>query len=320
MYRPNKKIHLLEKHGVLGEAFTRFAQMKRIENVSFKTQEIYENSWKFFGPHLEKFGTMTGDETDFETPANRKAWEKRIVNLIMTAIDERQSGEKPVSPITVNVYLRVINTFLRWLNKEDEYLQFAWKVKELETPKGDRREIFSDDDVAALQKYKPTSFSQLRAWTIAMLMLDSGIRIEEALGLAVADIDYDSDILRIVGKGDKARAVPISLIKPILYRWVSKHMPPTAKFVFGTASGKMLSQRNALRDLAVVMSKAKMTPHSWHSFRHTFATGYLRRDGKIDKLQRIMGHADIRTTMIYLHMANEYLTDDHEMHSSLTPI
>ncbi len=38
------------------------------------------------------------------------------------------------------------------------------------------------------------------------------------------------------------------------------------------------------------------------------------------KLQRIMGHADIRTTMIYLHLANEYITDDHEMHSSLTPM
>ena len=238
----------------------------------------------------------------------------------MTAIDERQSGPRPVSPITINLYLRVVNTFLRWLRVEDEYLQFPWKVKELEVPTGDRREIFSDDDVLALQKYKPASFSQTRAWTIAMLMLDCGIRIEEALSLTVADIDYDSDILRIVGKGNKQRHVPISLSKPILNKFITKHMPSKAKYVFGTASGRMMSQRNALRDLAVAQRAAKMTPHSWHSFRHTFASGYLRRGGTVDRLQRILGHADLRTTSIYLHLGNEYLTDEHEAHSSLTPI
>jgi integrase/recombinase XerD len=320
MYRPTKKIHQTEKHGTLGEGFSRFTQQKRIENVSYKTQEIYENAWKFFGPHLQTFGEQTGSDEDFDAPANRKAWEKRIVKLIMDAIDARQSGERPVSPISVNVYLRVVNTFLKWLKDEDEYLQFAWKVKELETAKGDRREIFPDEDVTALQKYKPVSFNQHRAWTIAMLMLDCGIRIEEALSLTVADIDYDSDVLKVIGKGNKARAVPISLSKALLNKYVSKHMPKAAKFVFGTASGKMMSQRNALRDIHVVQRKAKITPLSWHSFRHTFASGFLRRGGKIDKLQRILGHADLRTTAIYLHLGNEYLTDDHEMHSSLTPM
>jgi integrase/recombinase XerD len=318
----------MKLHGILESlrstprrnARARFEQQKRIENVSYKTQEVYENAWKFFGPRLQTFGQQTGTDADFDQAASRKAWEKRIVSLIMTAIDERQSGARPVSPITINVYLRAINTFLRWLRVEDEYLQFPWKVKELEVPKGDRREIFSDDDIERLQKYKPTSFSQTRAWTIAMLMLDCGIRIEEALSLTVADIDYDGDILRIVGKGNKARAVPISLIKPVLNRYITKHMPERAAYVFGTTSGKMMSQRNALRDIGVVQRAAKMTLHSWHSFRHSFASGYLRRGGKIDKLQRILGHADLRTTSIYLHLGNEYLTDDHEMHSSLTPI
>jgi integrase/recombinase XerD len=319
-YRPAKKIHLIKKNGVLGEAFSRFEQDKRIQNVSHKTQEVYENTWKFFGRHLETFGEQTGTDLDFEAPSNRKAWEKRIVNLCMTAIDDRQRGERPVSPITVNVYLRVINTFLKWLKVEDEFLKFDWKIKPLEVPTGDRREIFTDEDVEALQKFKPTSFNQTRAWTISMLMLDSGVRIEEALSLTVPDIDYDGDIIRIVGKGNKSRPVPISIIKPILNRYVSKHMPKTAKYVFGTRSGRMMLQRNALRDLRVVQRKAKMTPLSWHSYRHTFGTGYLRRGGKIDKLQRIMGHADIRTTQIYLHMAKEYITEDHETYSSLMPM
>lgn len=126
-YRPTKKIHLLKKCGILCEAFLRFQGEKRIKHVSYKTLEVYENAWKFFGSHLETFGQMTSTDADFDGPANRRQWEKRIVHLIHTAIAERQESENPVSPLTVNVYLRVINTFLKWPKDEDETLNNEWK-------------------------------------------------------------------------------------------------------------------------------------------------------------------------------------------------
>jgi integrase/recombinase XerD len=319
-YRPAKKIHLSQKHGILGEAFTRFEGDKRIKKVSHRTIELYEYAWKFFAAHLEPFGQMTGDEdTDFESPT-RKQWEKRIVTRINAAILERDESDDPVSPVTVNTYLRVINTFLKWLKDEDESLKFKWKVASLEVPTGQRREIFTDEEVSKLLKFKPKSFNQTRAWTIAMVMLDCGIRIEEALTLTIQDIDWDGDLLTIIGKGNKLRRVPIAASKSILHRFVSKHMPQTAKYIFGTRTGKIMSQRNSLRDIGVVQRKSGVRDLSWHCYRHTFATGYLRRGGRIDKLQRILGHADIKTTMVYLHMEPSYVTEDHENFSSLTPM
>ena len=55
-------------------------------------------------------------------------------------------------------------------------------------------------------------------------------------------------------------------------------------------------QSNSLRDIGVVERKAKVRELSWHSFRHTFATGSLRRKGDIYKLQRTLGHSDLKTT------------------------
>jgi hypothetical protein len=127
-HRPAKKIQLTDKHGILGEAFTRFEIDRRIKKVSHKTLELYENTWKFFGAHLQKWGQMTGDEDQDFQQVNRKQYEKRILTLISAAIVDRDESDNPVSPVTVNIYIRPINTFLKWLKDEDETLKFAWKV------------------------------------------------------------------------------------------------------------------------------------------------------------------------------------------------
>jgi integrase len=153
-------------------------------------------------------------------------------------------------------------------------------------------------------------------------MLGNGMRIDEALSLTKPDINFHDDMIRIEhGKGNKTRHVPIPLaLKPLLHRYIDKTMPPTAKYVFGTANGTPLSQRNALRDIGVVLRKAKVRQLSWHCFRHTFATGYLMRGGPIHKLQKFLGHARMETTLVYLHMAESHYMQDHDDYSSLTPL
>jgi len=181
----------------LGDRFERFKRYKMIQRVAKKTLEVYDNTWKFFGPGMESVDLSMKmalrDEEEFPTnlepcaqaTAKRllKEEEKQIVDAIKQTIRDRQTGDRPVSPVTVNVYLRVVNTFLRWLKIEDEYLDFDWRVKSLEVPTGERRQMFTDDEISALIKFRPKSFNQTRAWSIAMVMLDTGIRIDEALSL-----------------------------------------------------------------------------------------------------------------------------------------
>jgi site-specific recombinase XerD len=223
-------------------------------------------------------------------------------------------------PECANIYIRVINTWLAWLKEEDEFLEYAWKIEKLSEPKGIRREIFTPEIITALSKFKPTNFDMIRTWTLAMLIFDTGLRIEDALKLAVADIDYDSDILKIIGKGNKQRHVPFTKSRGILNKYILKTMPKTAKYVFGTATGNVANYRNILYDLGIIEERAGVQKLSWHSFRHNFATGYIANGGDIYRLQRILGHTDIRTTTIYLHMLPSYVTDKHESFSSMPTV
>jgi integrase/recombinase XerD len=274
----------------LGFQFERFKQDKMIQRVAKKTLEVYDNAWKFFGPSLEKLDLSMlmayRDEEEFPTnlapgaqvTAKRflKYEEQRIVDAIKSTIRERQIGSRPVSPVTINVYLRVMNTLLRWLKHEAQFLTYDWRVKPLEEPKGERRQIFTEDEVQRLIRFRPKSFNQTRAWTIAMTMLDTGIRIDEALSLEERHVTFDSDIIFVEdGKGEKSRYVPVSeILRPILYRYITRTKPKNTALVFGTHKDTKMSQRNALRDIHVVERAADVRPLSWHCYRHTMATGY----------------------------------------------
>ena len=279
--------------------------------------EIYENTWKFFA------AAFAEDHDPFQSPPHSpKDKERKLVERIEGIILQRMDGDKPPSATTVNIYTRVMNTWLRWLQEYDEVLQYRWRIKKQIVETGATRDIFTEEEIVKLRLFKPKTFDQKRAWSIAMCMLDNGMRVDESLSLTGPALNFNGDMIFIdQGKGKKSRYVEMTpALKPILFRYVDKTMPATARFVFGTSTGTKMSQRNALRDIGVVLKKAKVRLLSWHCFRHTFATGYLVRGGRIEKLQQILGHSRIETTQIYLHMAETYYTQDNAAFSSLTPM
>jgi integrase/recombinase XerD len=235
-------------------------------------------------------------------------------------VNAARKADKPIAPTSINIYGRVMNSFLNWMHAE-EILKFKWKLTPIKEQTGQRRKVFNDQDVEAFIKYRPTSFNQTRAHTLGLCMLDNGVRIDEALSITPEDVDFTSDHIKIVGKGNKVRYVPISnSFRTILYKYITRIKPKGCKYVFGTHVGTKMSQRNALRDIRVVEGKAGIQSLSWHSYRHSFATGFINRGGDVYKLQRILGHSDIRTTEKYLHLSTQFITKGHDNFSSLTPI
>jgi integrase len=329
----SKRATIAEKPGYFGNLFQRFEDFKSAqEGISEKTLVLYELAWKFWSP------AFADDKTDLWTQFNAfegvftskkstsstfsKAQEKAILDRLQALIAEKKRSTKPPSPTTLNMYGRVMNTFLKWLKDYEGVLESDLKLKEQITKSGDTREVFTQEEIAAIRLYKPRSLNQTRAWTIVMLMLDCGARVDEVLSLTKEDVDFRDQLIFIrSGKGNKSRRVPLSdAMRPILYRYIDKEMPKTARYIFGAKSGTKASQRNMLRDLGVVLRKAKVRELSFHCFRHTFASGYLKRGGFINKLQHILGHASIQTTQIYLHMADSYYSENATDFSSLTPL
>ena len=138
---------------------------------------------------------------------------------------------------------------------------------------------------------------------MVLVTLDMGLRLSEVAGLTKMALNPDG--IRVRGKGRKERVVPITkdLLSELLFIG-------DVDCVWTTPAHRPLARDGVKMAFRRIFARAgiKAGPHS---LRHTFATEYLRRGGKLWALQRILGHADVRTTEIYLHLVGEDLAKDH---------
>jgi integrase/recombinase XerD len=242
----------------------------------------------------------------FEGAMNSKeAVRQRIVDL----------RQRNVSTITINSYLRCINAYFNWLHLEHgkESLRIP-KLKE------EQRILstFGEDQIRAILTFKPKGRNLIRAHMVACLLLDTGLRISEALGLRRPDIDFDNLVLKVYGKGSKERLIPMSLeLRKILFRWNQKSK---SDLVFVTRNGTKMTVRNFQRDFKELGKRLKITGvrMSPHTCRHTFACEYLRRGGNLEFLRRILGHSSILTTQKYLRSLG--VEDLQAAHEGLSPL
>jgi site-specific recombinase XerD len=253
---------------------------KYLKNVSPKTLTWFVDAWKAFGPHLEPALANGGRLPD--------ALKAAVLTLL----------EKGVRPVSVNSYLTCARAYLNWLHSEGhlrekpkvQLLKFEHKV--LAT--------FSPEHVEALLTLKPKGRNQARAHVICSLLLDSGLRISEALNIRREQIDFENLLIRVTGKGNKQRLVPMSLeLRKQLFRWLQRC---PKDFVFGTRCGTKMTVRNFQRDFKAICVKLKITDVrcSPHTLRHTFAVSYLRAGGNLFYLSKILGHTSVKTTERYL--------------------
>ena len=197
-----------------------------------------------------------------------------------------------LSSRSVNTHICALNAYWRWAGEPIKLAYLKEEQKILQT--------LSEPQIKALLAYKPTGTNVTRAFIAALVILDTGIRASELLGITSDAIDWDSLVLRVLGKGNKHRLVPFSLeLRKRAYSFVSRN---GNRFVFGTRNGTMLTIRNLERDIWKLGENVGITGvrFSPHTLRHTMAVSYLRKGGDIYSLSRILGHTSVKTTEIYL--------------------
>jgi site-specific recombinase XerD len=145
-----------------------------------------------------------------------KASEGTLDSLEAAKIRVGELRERGVSAITVNSYLRCINAFWKWQGKD-------WKIRRLK----EEQQIlatFRPEHITRLVHWKPIGRNETRAHTIALVALDTGLRISELLSLTRQDVDLDNLVLLVHGKSNKQRLVPVSIeLRKVLYRHLSKN-------------------------------------------------------------------------------------------------
>ncbi|MBO4625877.1 MAG: tyrosine recombinase XerC [Alphaproteobacteria bacterium] len=142
-----------------------------------------------------------------------------------------------------------------------------------------------------------------RDWALVTLIFGCGLRISEALGLKNSDVNGRPNVLRIVGKGNKERIVPVL---PAVYDAIEKY---TSVRPFGNASndelfrsvrGLPMSPRMAEKVIERIRNYLQLPDYvTPHALRHTFATALLAGGADLRSLQELLGHASLSTTQLY---------------------
>ncbi len=148
-----------------------------------------------------------------------------------------------------------------------------------------------------------------------------GLRVSELVGLKLSDLFFDDGFLRVTGKGDKQRLVPVSreAVKQIgLYLEQRKSLPQESKskdFVFLNNRGRPLSRVMVFLVIRKAAEAAGIAGEIGpHTFRHSFATHLVQGGADIRAMQEMLGHESIATTEIYTHLNREHLRRSLENH------
>ena len=186
----------------------------------------------------------------------------------------------------------------------------------LESPKLKRKipdTLHYDEIQKILESIDLSNAMGIRNRTILELLYSSGLRVSELTHLKLSDLYLDVDFIKIIGKGNKERLVPLgSIAKKFIKMYLKDKRPQFIKeennFLFLSRNGRQLSRVMifyVLKDAAIKAGiNKKISPHT---FRHSFATHLVEGGADLRAVQEMLGHASITTTEIYTHLDSNYL-------------
>jgi len=161
----------------------------------------------------------------------------------------------------------------------------------------------------------------LRDRAMLELLYSSGLRVSELVGLKSFEVSASEGVIRVRGKGDKVRVVPMGEFAiDWLLRYQQQARPlllkqRTCDEIFVTARGSSLSRQMFwILIKRYALQAGIVNPISPHVLRHAFATHLINHGADLRVVQMLLGHADISTTQIYTHVARERLKQLHSTH------
>jgi integrase/recombinase XerD len=156
----------------------------------------------------------------------------------------------------------------------------------------------------------------LRNRAIYELIYSAGLRVSEAVGLNIKDLDFAGGLARVRGKGNKERLVVFGLEAA---DWLKRYLAEARPLIIGHRhspalfigkSGKRLTRKGIWKNYTRFTAMAGTSSHL-HTLRHSFATELLAGGADLRSVQELLGHADLVTTQIYTHVDVSMLRENH---------
>ncbi|OWL86776.1 tyrosine recombinase XerC [Halopseudomonas aestusnigri] len=221
-----------------------------------------------------------------------------------------------LAPRSLQRLLSAIRSFYRFLQREGRSRQNP--AQDLRAPKAPRtlpRTLDADLTAQLLDNTGEDDWLQRRDQAMLELFYSSGLRLSELAGLDMADLDLSQGEVRVTGKGNKTRVLPVGrMARRALRDWFSVRpaREGAQQPVFVSQRGSALTPRAIqlrLRRRGIERIGQHLHPHM---LRHSFASHMLESSGDLRAVQELLGHADISTTQIYTHLDFQHLAQVYD--------
>lgn len=215
-----------------------------------------------------------------------------------------------------------IRSFFNYLLLNDEIE--ASPAELISAPKPARRlpDVLTTEEIDRILAAIDTSTPKgIRDVAMLELLYSCGLRVSELVSLRLGDLFFGEGYIRVVGKGDKQRLVPISdVARERVMRYLDERQPArtSEEVLFLNNRGKGLTRVMIFTILKEAARRAEIEKRiSPHTLRHSFATHLLEGGAGIRQVQELLGHENILTTEIYTHLDSEHLRSTVEEHLPL---
>lgn len=294
------KIQILLKNYIL--------HIKNVLNYSPNTLASYKRDLNSFDNYCKKYNI---NEISFV--------DEKVIRDFIASL--HRNG---ISPRSIKRYLSSLRGFFNFLSKQKHISKnYAENVR---SPKAEKNlpKILQHKDIDLLadinnkkKGYYKNNDLLLRDIAIFELFYSSGLRLSELKNTKISNINFNELIIRVTGKGNKTRIVPIgSQAVKTINTWVdarAKYVKDSSDFLFVGLSGKPLSTRNIQLRMSYLAKASGVEQNLYpHKLRHTVATHLLESSGNIRAVQEFLGHENISTTQIYTHLDNQYLMNVYD--------
>ncbi len=292
--------------------------MQNKENISTLVDRFIDSLWLEDG--LSK-NTLESYRYDLK---NFSIWYKKdLIEVTQSNIQEYLAFKFPSSKSrSISRLLATLRRFYRYLLrekiiKEDPTLMIEMPKQSKTLPKS-----LNEEEVENLLNAPNIDQDQgLRDRAMLELLYACGLRVTELVSILLTELSMNDGVIRITGKGNKTRLVPLG---EEAMSWINKYLTHArdqilkekkSKFLFVTNRGEAMTRQtfwHIIKKYAFAAGIQKSI--SPHVLRHAFATHLLNHGADLRVVQMLLGHSDISTTQIYTHIAKERLKDLHEKH------
>jgi integrase/recombinase XerD len=276
------------------------------KGLSKLTLEAYSRDLKLFSQYLEKENTFL-----------QSATQDKILNYLAYKVELKSTAR------TNARLLSTLKQFYRYLVRTGQRQDNPTEL--ISAPKINRLlpDTLTEQEMENLLSAADIKTDYgLRDRCMLELMYSSGLRVSELVTLQVNQVNHNIGLVRLTGKGNKERVVPVG--EEALY-WLKKYLQQsrpaliknqvTSDALFLSSRGSGITRQafwqHIKKYLAIAGIKNSYSPHS---LRHAFATHLLNHGADLRTVQMLLGHSDLSTTQIYTHVAQARLQALHELH------